>query len=152
MGVSENRGTPKSSILMGFSILNHPFWGAPIFGNIQMGSLHHQTVPTIKTFRLQLWIGERKHPKWTSCLVNQNIYILYLDPQTTIYKWLFQFDDFKSLHRKWVVHQTSILSWLFGVPCIYIAIVLLFVSASLSYSTPLINTVQVPGLTSQCRC
>ena len=26
MGVSENRGTPKSSILMGFSIINHPFW------------------------------------------------------------------------------------------------------------------------------
>ena len=24
---------PKSSILMGFSIINHPFWGTPIFGN-----------------------------------------------------------------------------------------------------------------------
>ena len=24
---------PKSSILIGFSIINHPFWGAPIFGN-----------------------------------------------------------------------------------------------------------------------
>ena len=33
MGVSENRGTPKSSILIGFSIINHPFWGTPIFGN-----------------------------------------------------------------------------------------------------------------------
>ncbi len=33
MGVSKNRGTPKSSILIGFSIINHPFWGAPIFGN-----------------------------------------------------------------------------------------------------------------------
>ena len=33
MGVSENRGTPKSSILIGFSIMNHPFWGIPIFGN-----------------------------------------------------------------------------------------------------------------------
>ena len=32
-GVSENRGTPKSSILIGFSIINHPFWGTPIFGN-----------------------------------------------------------------------------------------------------------------------
>jgi len=27
MDVSENSGTPKSSILMGFSIMNHPFWG-----------------------------------------------------------------------------------------------------------------------------
>ena len=36
MGVSENSGTPKSSILIGFSITHHPFWGIPIFGNIHM--------------------------------------------------------------------------------------------------------------------
>ena len=30
-GVSENRGTPKSSILIGFSIINHPFWDNPYF-------------------------------------------------------------------------------------------------------------------------
>ena len=34
LGVSENYGTPKSSILIGSSIINHPFWGTPIFGNI----------------------------------------------------------------------------------------------------------------------
>ena len=34
MGVSKNSGTPKSSFLIGFSIINHPFWGfPPIFGN-----------------------------------------------------------------------------------------------------------------------
>ena len=33
MGVSLNGGTPKSSFLTGFSIINHPFWGTPIFGN-----------------------------------------------------------------------------------------------------------------------
>ena len=33
MGVSKNSGTPKSSILIGFSIINHPFWGTIIFGN-----------------------------------------------------------------------------------------------------------------------
>ena len=33
MGVSKNRGTPKSSILRGFSLINHPFWGTPILGN-----------------------------------------------------------------------------------------------------------------------
>ncbi len=33
MGVSKNRGTPKLSILIGFSITNHPFWGTLIFGN-----------------------------------------------------------------------------------------------------------------------
>ena len=31
--LSENSGTPKSSILVGFSIINHPFWGTTIFGN-----------------------------------------------------------------------------------------------------------------------
>ena len=34
MGVSENVGTPESSILIdliGISIINHPFWGIPIF-------------------------------------------------------------------------------------------------------------------------
>ena len=37
-GVSKNNGTPKSSILIGFSIyVHHPFWGLkpPIFGNTQ---------------------------------------------------------------------------------------------------------------------
>ena len=36
MGVSKNNGTPKSSILIVFSIINHPFWGTIIFGNIRM--------------------------------------------------------------------------------------------------------------------
>ena len=32
MGVSKNNGTPKSSTLIGFSIINHPFWGfSPYF-------------------------------------------------------------------------------------------------------------------------
>ena len=36
MDVSENSGTPKSSILIGFSIINHPFWDTTIFGNTHM--------------------------------------------------------------------------------------------------------------------
>ena len=39
-----NSGTPKSSILIGFSIINHPFWGTPIFGNT------HITDTTINHF------------------------------------------------------------------------------------------------------
>ena len=31
VGVSKNRGTPKSSILMGFSIINHPFWETSMY-------------------------------------------------------------------------------------------------------------------------
>jgi len=36
-GVSENSSTSKSSILIGFSIINYPFWGTPIFGNTHRG-------------------------------------------------------------------------------------------------------------------
>ena len=36
LDVSKNSGTPKSSILIGFSIINHPFWGTPIFGNTRI--------------------------------------------------------------------------------------------------------------------
>ena len=32
-GCFQNRGTPKLSIFIGFSIINYPFWGILIFGN-----------------------------------------------------------------------------------------------------------------------
>ena len=35
-GGSKKRGTPKSSILIRFSIINHPFWGTLFFPNIQV--------------------------------------------------------------------------------------------------------------------
>ena len=37
MGVSKNRGTPKSSHFNRvFHYLHHPFWGTSIFGNTHM--------------------------------------------------------------------------------------------------------------------
>ena len=59
MGVSENRGTPKSSILIGISIINHPFWGTIIFGNTHIPC--NQVVvssPEIseKTIRREDWL------------------------------------------------------------------------------------------------
>ncbi len=36
MDVSKNNGTPKSSALIGFSFINHPFCGTTIFGNTHM--------------------------------------------------------------------------------------------------------------------
>ena len=41
MDVSENSGTPKSSIFIRFSIINHPFWGTTIFGNTEILFLNH---------------------------------------------------------------------------------------------------------------
>ena len=37
MGVSINRDPPKSSFLVGFSSVNHPFWGTTIYRTIVMG-------------------------------------------------------------------------------------------------------------------
>ena len=38
LGVSWNGYTPKSSTLIGFSVINHPFLGTPILGNHQLSS------------------------------------------------------------------------------------------------------------------
>ncbi len=46
MDASKNRGTPKSSILIGFFIIHHPFWGTPIFGNTQICTLSFLTPDT----------------------------------------------------------------------------------------------------------
>ena len=51
LGVSKNRGgPPKSFILIGFSIINHPFWGTPVVGNTQ---LLLYIFPSNLTFRFQ---------------------------------------------------------------------------------------------------
>ena len=42
MGVSLNGGTPKSSILMRFSIINHPFRCTPILGNTHITIIKSQ--------------------------------------------------------------------------------------------------------------
>ena len=55
MGVSKNNGTPKSSILIGFSIINHPFWGIPIFGNTQI----NKKVKQFSGFFSVNWVAER---------------------------------------------------------------------------------------------
>ena len=44
----------------------------------------------------------------------------HLELQTTSFFWLFQLDDSKSLHKKWLFHQTSTKRWLFSVPGIYV--------------------------------
>ena len=57
-GVSENNGTPKSSILIGFSIVNHPFWGTSIFLETPKRS---NTSPPLKKW-FQSVCGLMPHP------------------------------------------------------------------------------------------
>ena len=48
MDVSLYGGTPKSSFSIGFSIINHPFWGIPILGNTHMSWRGCYIVPHFK--------------------------------------------------------------------------------------------------------
>ena len=50
MGVSENSGTPKSSILIGFSIINYLFLGTSIFGNPHINMLNQTWGESIKVW------------------------------------------------------------------------------------------------------
>ena len=50
MEVSWNRGTPGSSILVGFSLINHPFGGTPIYGNPHIVSWFWPTLKHIETY------------------------------------------------------------------------------------------------------
>ena len=51
---------PKSSILIGFSIINHPFWGTPIFGNTHFGHFGHFTFNTPWEISLYLMRQHRR--------------------------------------------------------------------------------------------
>ena len=55
MVVSYNRGTPKSSILVGFSLINHLFWGAPISGNTFLNSGYPGTSSSLFSHRIFPW-------------------------------------------------------------------------------------------------
>ena len=53
MEVSWNRGTPKSSILIGFSNINHPFGGTTIYGNPHMNPAETNIPVRIRTIPCQ---------------------------------------------------------------------------------------------------
>ena len=64
MDVSENNGTPKSSILIGFSIINHLFWGTPIFGNTHMNSFGYDLTPALEEMVFPAHKGSTPGPSW----------------------------------------------------------------------------------------
>jgi len=65
-GVSLNGGTPKSSILKGFSIINHPFWGTTIFGNTYMVSWL-TTKPPLKVLGENSWMSRSSIFSTSNC-------------------------------------------------------------------------------------
>ena len=80
MDVSENRGTPKSSILIGFSIIHHPFWGTTIFGNIHIlwGVLNIAHVHRIRNKQLRplpFFLAAEMKPHSTTIHCWHSIYV-----------------------------------------------------------------------------
>ena len=57
-GFPKMGGTPKSSSLIGFSVLNHPLRGSSIYGNPQMGDLTRE-FPDLTI--------ENREPHWPTC-------------------------------------------------------------------------------------
>ena len=56
MDVFDNNGTPKSSFLIRFFIINHPFWGTPILGNTHIVFRETRKRPATPKF-------PKRHPK-----------------------------------------------------------------------------------------
>ena len=78
MGVSLNGGTPKSSILIGFSIINHPFWGTTIFGNTHIAS-----DLCCDAFQTVLWGLQKRSLHWVS-LISFRFHVLWVSPVEAI--------------------------------------------------------------------
>ena len=69
MGVSKNNGIPKSSILIGFSTINHPFWGTLIFGTTQIIQDSH---PKLGSFGILISNKPTKTTSRNDTLVNRD--------------------------------------------------------------------------------
>ena len=62
--VSWNRGTPKSFILVGFSLINQPFWGIPICGNPHLRPLRCLQESTFQASALRDLCVRRCREEW----------------------------------------------------------------------------------------
>ena len=79
LDVSENRCTPKSSILIGFSIINHPFWGTPIFGNIHLKTDHvWRILSVVPSYRFPIHLKNMRVKWFTPRAATLNIAMLFL--------------------------------------------------------------------------
>ena len=124
MDVSKNSGTPKSSILIGFSIINHPCWGTPILETPTWSMLRHEFLPAFwnrfgqlfclpseffgKKIFLTFW--KTRNPPW-------NVDALYSGFQNrllhsgkeSIYSSLWReiFTDFHYTVKEWCTYEIS---------------------------------------------
>ena len=81
MDVSKNSGTPKSSILIGFSIINHPSWGTPILETpIWLSDLGSQSLCRYVGFKKRIFIA--KIPAAMEVILKSTGYSIPKDPIT----------------------------------------------------------------------
>ena len=133
MGVSKNGGTPKSSILIGFSIINHPFWGTHIFGNTHINPMNQRInispdqIPVTHFFRgplgTSMALGESFVPKQGEVPEGSDKQVVYRVTETN---W--------GLKRSWcffLVGTCRCFPFLLDVVCFFVflfyRLVLLFV-------------------------
>ena len=64
----------KSSILIGFSIINHPFWGTPIFGNTQICHDCARRLNNTWRWRMMSW---KPAPRWAMRWENPTFWMLF---------------------------------------------------------------------------
>ena len=106
MGVSKNNGTPKSSILIGFSIINHPFGGTPNFGNTHITltqTMHYFSEKILQIYHT--FVVFHSHLKWVIFHDPRWIALFwanYYDSKTWIFRsFLGAFPDPIHLHLRW---------------------------------------------------
>ncbi len=108
------KGTPSTvSTTAHAFLLTFRFWHVEIF--VQR-SPYDWSDPAQEATRL-LWLHLRKL-SWAiwGCTHRWVTVLFYICLELI---WLFQLDDSKSLHGKWLFNQTSIKDWLFRVPGVY---------------------------------
>ena len=124
MGVSKNNGTPKSSILIGFSIINHPFWGTLIFGNTYIPFVSYipplAVIPWVSRSHLQRAVQrsaeKNPHRKITQGMTRRKLEDIGICDMWCFFLmflfflgYLLFFNDFESAHANLVSNQRLFL-------------------------------------------
>ena len=126
MDVSLNGGTPKSSILIGFSIYTIHFWGTPILGNphiisgqiIYSNFYWREPVLNPQDFHLEpVWPGRAQaenHRKW---FLNTRPLSRPAQSPKVAKVWIFGFWTFLRMEkRRYNQKSTDVYAWLGWLP------------------------------------
>ena len=68
---------------------------------------HGSQIPSPRSISCVFFFSEKSGLESVSSLHTSRLYLVLLEPETSVDKWLFQLDDSKSLHGKWLFKQTS---------------------------------------------